>query len=362
MQATAAVIREPDGLFSLEQVELDDLRNDELLIRIEACGVCHTDMKAKEILSLPAVLGHEGVGVVEAVGKAVTRVNPGERVLISYPWCGTCPQCLAKEPFICKEVLPICFGGARLDGSHTITLDGKPISGAFFQQSSFASHAITLERDVVPISDRTPAGQLAALPCGIQTGAGAILNSLDVRPKSSLLVIGAGAVGLSAVMAGKLKQASPLIVVDYNAERLELATELGASATIDANQGSVSERIRELVPQGVEYSLDTSGTVGGLENAIDALGQGGKCGIVTAPKGGEKFPFTTRGIFSKGASLHGIIQGSAIPNTFLPKLIELNQQGLFPYERLVTTYEFADINKAFEDTRSGRTIKPVLIM
>ena len=151
-------------------------------------------------------------------------------------------------------------------------------------------------------------------------------------------------------------------MVDYYPERLNLAAELGATVTIDANLGSVSERIREIVPQGVDYSLDTSGSVGGLEDAIDALGQGAVCGIVTAPKGGEKFPFTTRGIFAKGASLQGIIQGSAIPNTFLPKLIELNEQGLFPYDRLVTTYQFADINKAFEDAKSGRAIKPVLIM
>jgi aryl-alcohol dehydrogenase len=362
MQATAAILHEPDGPFSLEQVELDDLRGDELLVRIHACGVCHTDVKAKEILSLPAVFGHEGTGIVEAIGKDVTRVGPGERVLISYPWCGICPQCVSNEPFICTEGIPLAFGGTRLDGSHTIKLDGKPLSGAFFQQSSFATHAITLERDVVPITGKTPYEHLGALPCGIQTGAGAILNSLDVHPKSGLLIIGAGTVGLSATMAGKLKQASPLIVVDYNAGRLNLAAELGATATIDANLGSVNERIRELAPRGVEYALDTSGTVGGLEDSIEALSQGGVCGIVTAPDGGKKFPFTTRGIFSKGASLRGIIQGSAIANTFLPRLIELSEQGLFPYERLVTTYDFTDINKAFEDARSGRTIKPVLIM
>lgn len=243
-----------------------------------------------------------------------------------------------------------------------MSLDGKPISGAFFQQSSFASHAITSERNVVPISGNTPSDRLAALPCGVQTGAGAVLNSLAVRESSSLLIIGAGAVGLSAVMAGKLKRASPLIAVDVFPERLALATELGATATIDATEGDVAERVREIAGQGVAYSLDTSATVEGLENAIEALDQGGVCGIVAAPKGGEKFPFTTRGFFAKGASLRGIIQGSSIPTTFLPKLIKLNEQGLFPYEKLVSTYEFADINKAFEDARAGRAIKPVLKM
>jgi aryl-alcohol dehydrogenase len=362
LKATAAVIHRPDDMFSLETIELDDLRNNEILVRIEACGICHTDVKARNILSLPAVLGHEGTGIVETIGSTVTRVKPGDRVVISYPWCGDCPQCVAGNPFICTQVMPICFGGSRLDGSSTMTLNNAPISGAFFQQSSFASHAITLEQDVVKVNSDLPPEMLSALPCGVQTGAGAILNTLSVGAKDSLLVIGAGTVGLSAVMAGKLAGAFPLIVVDLNKERLELAKELGASHIIHDNDNDLAKQVRDITTYGVTSALDTSGSMAVLEMAIECLAQGGRIGIVTAPPGDHKFPFNTRSLFSRGASLHSVFQGSAIPNEFIPRLLKLNKQGRFPYDRLIKTYQFADINTAFEDAKSGCVIKPVLIM
>jgi len=362
MKVTAAVIHKPEARFSLESVELDDLRDDEILVKIEACGICHTDIKARSILPLPAVLGHEGTGIVESIGSSVALIKPGDRVIISYPWCGDCPQCVADKPFICTHGMPICFGGVRLDGSHTMTLNKTPVSAAFFQQSSFASHAITLERDVVRVNDDLAPEMLAALPCGVQTGAGAILNTLDIGAEDSLLVIGAGTVGLSAVMAGKLAGAFPLIVTDFNKERLDLARELGASHIIDAGDNNLIQEVRDIATQGVTSALDTSGSMAVLEMAIECLAQGGRVGIVTAPPADQKFPFNTRGLFSRGASLHGVIQGSARPGEFLPRLLELNRQGQFPYERLIKTYKFEDINTAFDDAVSGRVIKPVLIM
>ncbi len=360
--ATAAVLHDPHGQFTLQEVELDDPRSDEILVRIEASGVCHTDEMAKGMLEPPMVLGHEGTGVVGAIGSGVTRVKPGDRVVISYAWCGTCRECTTAHGYRCERVLPIAFGGSRLDGSKTITLDDKLISSAFFQQSSFATHSITLERDVVPVAHDHATEMMAAIPCGIQTGAGAILNSMQVRVKDVLAVFGTGAVGLSAVMAGRLSGASPLIAVDIVDERLELALELGATHAINAKDGEVAARIKEIVPRGVDFSLDTTGNEQALEDAIRCLAMGAECGIVTAPHLGEKFPFTPMGIFVRTATLRGIIQGSALPNLFLPKLIELQQQGRFPYERLIRTYDFADINQAFEDSAAGRTIKPVLRM
>jgi aryl-alcohol dehydrogenase len=165
-KATAAVIHEPNGQFSFETIELDDLRSDEILVRIEASGVCHTDMRAQGLTPLPAaVLGHEGAGMVEAVGSGVSRVIPGDRVVISYPFCGTCPNCVQGRAYICEHAIPLSFAGARLDGSKTITLNGKTISSAFFQQSSFSTHSITLERDVVPVKGDHKPEMLAAIPC-----------------------------------------------------------------------------------------------------------------------------------------------------------------------------------------------------
>jgi len=361
-KATAAVLRKPHGKFSFETIDLGELRSDELLVRIEACGVCHTDAVAQDITPLPAVFGHEGTGVVEAVGSGVSRVRPGDRVVISYPWCGTCPSCVEGRGYICDYFIPLGFAGARLDGSKTITLKGKKVSGAFFQQSSFATHSITTERSVVPIKDHVSPEMLAAIPCGIQTGAGAILNVFKVGPKDGLAVFGTGAVGLSAVMAGKIAGASPLIAIDVVEDRLALALELGANHAINAKGGNTLERIREIAPRGVEFSFETSSNEQALSDAMECLSMGGKCGIVTVPHLPGKFPFTPWGLFTRGGSLHCIMQGFSIPSTFLPKLIELNKQGRFPYDRLIKTYDFKDINKAFEDTKAGKAIKPVLKM
>ncbi|HHJ15640.1 MAG TPA: NAD(P)-dependent alcohol dehydrogenase [Gammaproteobacteria bacterium] len=360
--ATAAVVHEPQGTFTLQQVELDDLRPDEVLVRNQASGICHTDLVAQRMMTLPAVMGHEGAGVVEAVGRSVQRVRPGDRVIVSYPWCGACPQCMEGKPYYCSEHMPLGFGGTRLDGSGTMKHNGSQLSGAFFQQSSFATHSITPERDVVPVRDDCAAERLAALPCGVQTGAGSILNTFRVGARDSLVVFGAGGVGLSAVMAARLVGAAPLVVVDIIPERLELALELGATHVLDARNGPVAEQISEILPQGADYTYETSGNEQALEDAIASLKTGGQCGIVIAPHFGEKYPFSPTEVFKRAACLRGIIQGSSVPNTFLPRLLELNRAGRFPYERLIRTYAFEDINQAVEDFNVGRAIKPVLLM
>ena len=360
---TAAVIYEPGGQFKLETVELDEPRGDEILIRVDACGVCHTDVIAPgEFTPVPAVLGHEGTGVVEAVGSAVQRVKPGDRVVVSYPWCGACPQCAEGRPYICNDAIALSFNGARADGSMPISLNGTPISSAFFQQSTFARHALTLERDVVRIDGDVPAELLAALPCGVQTGAGSIINTFRASARDNLAVFGAGAVGLSAVMMARVLGLSPVIAVDVNRMRLDLALELGATHVLDAGEGDVARRILEIVPGGMHFALETSSNEQALEDAVACLGMEGVCGMVTAPRFGEKYPFSPSDVMIKAASLRGIIQGSSVPSTFLPKLIELQQQGQFPVERLVSTYDFADINQAFADSHAGTAIKPVLRM
>lgn len=360
--ATAAVLSEPHGRFELRQVEIDDPRDDEILVATEASGICHTDVMAQDMLAPPMVLGHEGTGIVLRVGKAVSRVKPGDRVVVSYPWCGECPECRSGHAYRCDLVLPIAFAGSRLDGSKPIRLDGQPISSAFFQQSSFASHAITLERDVVVVDAALAPPLRAAIPCGIQTGAGAIINSMKVGRGASLAVFGTGAVGLSAVMAAKLVGATPIITVDVVASRLELARELGATHTIDARGGEVAAQIRQILPRGMQYAFDTTSNDAMLDAAIESLSMGGECGFVNAPRHGDKYPFNPIGLFMKAATLRGIIQGSALPAEFLPRLIGWQREGLFPYERLIRTYDFADINQAFADAAAGVAIKPVLLM
>jgi aryl-alcohol dehydrogenase len=358
--ALAAVIEQAGGAFTLTPVVLDDLREDEVLVRIEACGICHTDVKAQTRLELPAVLGHEGTGRIEAVGSAVSRVNIGDRVILSYPSCGGCPNCQRRQPWRCDHINELKFAGRRLDGSRTLSLEGKPISSAFFQQSAFATRAITRERSVVPVTGDYKPELLAALPCGVQTGAGAILNTLLVGAGDSLVVFGAGTVGLSAVMAARIRDAATIVAVDVVASRLRLAGELGATHTLHGDEPDLAARIGDILPKGARFTLDTTGNQDMQNLAVDCLAMGGECGLVAV--GREPFPFHLFSVFSRAAVLYGVIQGSSVPGEFIPQLLRYHEQGRFPFDRLITVYDFNDINSAFADAAAGIAVKPVLKM
>jgi len=359
--STAAVVREPGGRFTLESVELDDLRAGEVLVRIEAAGVCHTDMNMQTVVPMPAVFGHEGAGVVEEIGAGVDYVGPGDRVIISWPACGGCPSCISGRRDICDNQFPLLFSGRRLDGSQTVKLGGEWISGAFFQQSSFATHAIAPANSLVRVEDDLPPELLAALPCGLMTGAGSILNAMKVGVQDDLVVFGAGGVGLSAVMAGRLVGADPIIAVDVNSERLTLALELGATHALNAAEGDIVARIREVVPRGVRFCYDTSGVESAWKAAAQCLGMGGTLGTVALPTT-DTFDFQALELLSKGARVQFILAGSSTPRVILPRLIRWHRQGRFPFERLVRRFDFADINRAFEEAAAGRAVKPVLVM
>lgn len=360
--ATAAVLHEAGGEFRLQDVALDDLRADEVRVRIEASGICHTDISSEDLLPLPAVFGHEGAGIVEEIGSGVSDLKTGDRVIISYSFCNHCPNCDAGRPYICDSAIQSNFGGTRLDGTHTTTLDGTAISAAFFQQSSFATRSITQARNTVKVTHDMGPELLAPLGCGIMTGAGAILNTMKVPAGASLVVFGAGAVGLSAIMAARIVGVNPIIAVDIVEPRLELARELGATHSINASAGETVDRIMALCPRGAAFSFETSGVESALNDAIDCLAMGGKCGMVTVPHYGEKYSFTPYGVFVKAATLEGVFLGSAVPNTFLKQLIDFHRQGMFPYHRMIKTYPFNDINHAIADAKSGHAIKPVLLM
>lgn len=363
-RATAAVAHEADKDFLLEEVTLDDLRANELLVRIEAVGICHTDATLKHMLPLPAVFGHEGMGIVEQVGSGVTKVKPGDRVVVSYPHCGTCSHCNDHHPNLCDNFGALAMAGSRPDGTATIFLHDKPITSAFFGQSSFATKAITMENNVVKVetgADENP-NKLAALPCGVVTGAGAVLNNLKVQKGQSLIVFGAGAVGLSGVMAAHSVGAHPIIVVDVVEERLALARELGASHTINGRSDNVVEQVRAIAPGGTDFALETAGHIATFNNGIASVKKGGAMAMVTAPNIGGTFEFNGMAFLSQTMTLVGINLGGSITEEFIPRLIALNKEGKFPYEKLITYYRFDEINQAFEDSHKGKAIKPVLVM
>ena len=361
-KATAAVVREPEGPFSLEEVELGDLQPGEVYIRIQASGLCHTDLNMQHFLPMPAVVGHEGTGIVEEVGTGVVDVRPGDRVVISWPSCGGCPNCLAGRRYLCEAQFPLLFSGRRLDGSGTCTLDGQPVSACYFQQSSFATYAITPAESLVVVKDDdVPPEILAALPCGAMTGAGSVINELQLGPLDSFVSFGVGGVGQAAVMAAHLCGAYPIIAVARNPKRLELALELGATHTVNAKTEDVAARIREIAPGGISHALDSSGAVSSWATAANVLQAGGIFGVVAAPEA-ETLGGGPHALLSKGIRVQFIMAGSAIHRVFIPKMIEWYKQGRFPIDKLITKFDFADINAAVAAAHEGRAIKPVVMM
>ena len=262
MQIQAAVCREKDGAFTLESVELSEPQADEVVVKIVASGMCHTDLAVRDQhipLPLPAVLGHEGAGIVAKVGAGVTKFKAGDHVVLSYGSCGKCGNCLSGRPAYCAQFLPFNVGTCRPDGSCTHQQNGKAMTGAFFYQSSFATYALTHVRNVVKVADDLPLEVLAPLGCGIQTGAGAVFNCLRPQAGSSIAIFGAGAVGLSAVMAAAVAGCAVIIVVDVQEARLALAKELGATVVVNARTADSVAAVREASGGGVDSAVEATG-------------------------------------------------------------------------------------------------------
>ena len=364
MKITAAVTPAPQQPFEIRAVELEAPRADEILVRIEAVGVCHTDIVAQAgaIIPLPGVLGHEGAGVVEAVGAEIKKVAPGDRVVVTFRSCGHCPNCDKGLASYCYSMPMLNYTGARPDGSTPLSADGKSLAGAFFAQSSFATHCLAYERNVVKAPSTIPFEVLAPFGCGVQTGAGAILRSLDCETGSSLLVLGGGAVGLSAVMAGMLRACKPLIVVEPLAVRRRLALEFGASHVIDPADGKpLAEAVRAISPVGVNFAFDTTGRPEVLEGAMACLAPHGTLGVVGIPPPGTKLPGDMTMAMTFGHSVKGIIEGDSDPDSFLPELFGYHLTGRLPVERLIKTYPLSEINRAVAEQHDGLCTKPVLL-
>jgi aryl-alcohol dehydrogenase len=361
----AAVVREAGAPFELRPLGLDEPRADELAVRVEASGICHTDVSVAEGkfgTPFPIVVGHEGTGVVEALGAEVEGFAVGDRVVLSFDWCGHCRNCVDGRPTYCYENWPRNFGGGRLDGSTSLDLDGAAVHSHFNGQSSFSEHLICPAHAAIRIESDIPAKLLAPLGCAVQTGAGAVLNALRPGPRDGLAIFGVGAVGLSAVMGAAIAGCELVIAVDPNPERRALAAELGATHTIDPAAEDPNEAIRALAPDGLQFALEMSGVPAVLQQAISTLAPGGTCGLVGAPPVGTRFPLDVHEILSFGRSLRGIVMGDSVPRRFLPELVRYWEEGRLPLERLVETFSFTEIDTAIEAARSSQVVKAVIEM
>ena len=362
MEITAAVLRAPDQPYSLEQVTLDDPRPDEVLVRIVGVGMCHTDVlpRAAETISPPPIIcGHEGAGVVEAVGDDVEGVAVGDHVVLSFESCGTCEACAAGRPYACEEFFLRNLLGRRADFSTAVTdADGQEIPSRWFGQSSFATYALATARNVVVVDPSLPLEKLGPLGCGIQTGAGSVLSreALDVQPGTSFVVFGAGAVGLAAVMAAVVAGATTIIAVDLHQHRLDLALELGATHTIVGNDPDIGARVVELTGVGAHYALDTTGVPAVSKSAMGCLRLGGKGALVGAQT--ADLVFDTLSVIGKTAMW--VLEGNCDPKVFIPQMLELWQAGRFPFDRLIEEFPLSEIQAAEDASLGGRVVKPVL--
>jgi aryl-alcohol dehydrogenase len=362
---TAAVTKELHAEFEMRNLELDAPRADEVQVRMVAVGVCHTDMVVRDgwiPTTFPIVLGHEGAGIVEKVGASVHHLAPGDHVVLSVASCGSCINCLEGSPAFCANSYTQNFAGGRADGSTSLAdVTGEPVNSHFFGQSSFASLSNVAVRSVVKVPDDLPLETLAPLACGIQTGAGTVLNVLKPRPDSTLVVYGAGAVGMAAVLGAKVARVRTIIAVDLVDERLQLARELGATHTVNPSQADSVEALAAVAPGGIDYAIDTTGNSKVVDGMLQALGYRGHAVLLAAAHPEATASVNLSLAVARAIRVTSVIEGGAIPQLFIPELIELYRRGEFPFDRLIQRYPFAEISRAFQESESGKVVKPVLV-
>lgn len=365
MQITAAVAKGPDAPFVFEAVELDTPRANEVLVEISGVGLCHTDIGARDGvygLPYPMVLGHEGSGVVKEVGADVTNVAPGDRVALSFSSCGACTSCRAGNPAYCRDFTAENYIGSRPDGSTLMSQGDDVVHSHFFGQSSFATHAVAKERNVVKIEEDLDVAMVGPLGCGLQTGAGAVMQSMACRKGSSLLVLGVGPVGLAAVMGAVIRECVEIIVVEPHESRRDLALSLGATRTIDPAAESIKDSVLSVVDEGVDYVFDTTGCVEVIQQGIDSVASNAVLGLVGVPSDfSVDLPLNIVATMQTGLTVKGIVEGDSDPQKFIPELLAHHRAGRFPFDKLITTFPFSELNEAIEAQHRGEVVKVVVV-
>jgi aryl-alcohol dehydrogenase len=365
METTAAVLETLGSEFTLMELAIDGPAPGEVLFDVAGVGLCHTDLAVRDghlPFPFPAVVGHEGSGTVVAVGEGVTNVAVGDRICASFNSCEECTQCRAGAPSYCAEFMTRNFGGTRNNGTSILRNGHETVGGNFFGQSSFATRAIAHARNVVKVPDTVPLELTGPLGCGIQTGAGAIMNALACEEGSSLLIAGGGSVGLSAVLGAVVQGVDTIIVAEPVAIRRDLALSLGATHAVDPTSGSLSEQVRSIVPEGVNYALDTTAMDGVVREITASLGQRGHFGMVGVPSNpAAELSVGLIDMQGRGLSFTGIVEGNSDPQVFIPELMDLYLAGKFPFDKLITTMPFQRINDAVAAQARGEAVKVVLV-
>lgn len=361
MNITAALSRGPKTPFALETVTMAPLQDDEVRVRLVAAGMCHTDLMTKAALPAEpaAVFGHEGAGIVEAVGAGISGVSIGDKVLLTFRSCGRCHACAQGRPGYCDAFVALNSSGLRADGSVTLTQDGEPLRGSYFGQSSFATHAIASQDNVVAVGPDTDLVAAAPFACGFMTGAGAVVNVLAPDPEARVIVYGAGGVGMAAVMAAAALGVRTIVAVDLSEERREAALAVGATDVVDGRSDDLVKLLAEATGGGATHAVDTTAVPSVISSAAAALAPQGT--LVLLGLGAPEVTFNVMDLITSGKTVRGCIEGDADPRVLIPQLVRWHAEGKFPLDKIVRQYAFADINTAMADSVSGSAIKPVLV-
>jgi aryl-alcohol dehydrogenase len=368
MRIRALLVEQKDAPFVEQEIDLEEPARGEALVRIVAAGVCHTDQITRHgdmPMPFPAVLGHEGAGIVERVGEGVTQVAPGDKVIIGWPSCGECRNCLDGQPRYCLRTGEALVSGRRFKGERAGTTaysrNGKPINGHFFGQSSFATHSITTADALVKVPGEAPLELLGPLACGLATGAGAVLNEARPRLGDSVLIVGVGAVGLAATMAARNSGVTRIIVADLHDNRLEMAQEFGATHTINSGSTDLVEAVRKITGGTVDFAIDCTGAIPVIEQLAETVGMLGTLVLVGGAPANARFSLDhLRTLWGK--RVIGVLGGGGRSGQLISALVELYQQGRFPFDKLVRYYKMNEIEQALADSKSGDVVKPILRM
>ncbi len=359
----AAVLHEPNTPLKIEELALDDPQENEILVKLVATGVCHSDlhfMKGDVPQPTPFVPGHEGAGVVEKVGPSVTTVQPGDHVILMVAIsCGKCQHCLQGRPTMCVENLPIQMMGT-LPGGQMRLRKGDQAVHHLFGLACFAEKTVVHERSAVKIRADAPLDVVCLLGCGASTGIGAATNSTGLRVGESIVIYGCGGVGLSAVMGARLAGAANIIAVDVLDSKLEKAKELGATHLINASRDDPPAKVMELLGGGADYALEFIGNVEVTTKALASIGSGGKLVIagmspVTSMLTIAPFEFLI------GKTITGTVQGDVTAPVDIPRYVDMFMAGRLPIDKLITrTYRLDEINEAFDAMEKGEVIRGVV--
>lgn len=365
MKIKAAVVEEQGAPFTIkDDVELAEMQADDIQVHMVASGICHSDealRKGDAVISYPIVLGHEGAGIVEKVGPEVKDFKPGDHVILSFYKCGNCVNCMKGMPTKCLHYAANNLSGVRPDGSAHFTENGHDVAD-MFDQSSFTTTTVVRERNAVKVPKELDLRKLGPLGCGYVTGSGTVFNTLKPEPGSTIAVIGTGAVGLAAMMAGRISGCTTVIAVDIYDERLELAKELGATDVINSKNVDMVKAIQDLTDgHGVDYAVDTTGVSKVIQDAIKALAQGGVLAPIAVTANHIDIN-TWDDLCPADKTIVGVNMGDSIPQVDIPRLIKFYQLGMFDFDKTEKFYTFDQINEANADSGSGKTIKPVLII